>query len=103
MPSLLCSHGYVLAEMGVHQARAHFLKTLGSLVDRPEVGQGLAKTYWKVPLVSWMDQIVLGRLLLVENLIHLLFLSAGKHGFLSGSGGGIDWRTPRSLCLGQRT
>lgn len=66
MPSLLCSHGYVLAEMGVHQARAHFLKTLGSLVDRPEVGQGLTKTYWKVPLVSWMDQIVLGRLLLVD-------------------------------------
>lgn len=30
-------HGYVLAEMSVHQTRDHFLETLGAIVDRPEV------------------------------------------------------------------
>jgi hypothetical protein len=30
-------HGYVLAEMSVHQTRDHFIEKLGAIVDRPEV------------------------------------------------------------------
>lgn len=33
-------HGYVLAEMSVHQTRDHFLESLGSIVDQPQVGWG---------------------------------------------------------------
>ncbi len=40
-------HGYVLAEMAVHQTRAHFLKRDGHLVDNPRVGPDLAAHYWK--------------------------------------------------------
>mmetsp|Transcript_12072 Transcript_12072/g.36231 ORF Transcript_12072/g.36231 Transcript_12072/m.36231 type:complete len:656 (-) Transcript_12072:500-2467(-) len=40
-------HGYVLAEMSVHQTRAYFLKTLGQIVDKEEVGKKLAEVYWK--------------------------------------------------------
>jgi hypothetical protein len=40
-------HGYVLAEMSVHQTRAHFLRKYGRLVDEPRVGQDLAEYYWK--------------------------------------------------------
>jgi hypothetical protein len=32
-------HGYVLAEMSVHQTRAHFLSA-GGIVDNPEVAAG---------------------------------------------------------------
>lgn len=39
-------HGYVLAEMSVHQTRAHFLKQ-GKIVDNPEVGKTLTSAYWK--------------------------------------------------------
>mmetsp|Transcript_23191 Transcript_23191/g.45019 ORF Transcript_23191/g.45019 Transcript_23191/m.45019 type:complete len:630 (-) Transcript_23191:185-2074(-) len=40
-------HGYVLAEMGVHQTREHFLKKYGRIVDNAEVGPALATAYWK--------------------------------------------------------
>jgi hypothetical protein len=41
-------HGYVLAEMSVHQTRQHFLKTLDvPIVDNPMVGAVLTDSYWK--------------------------------------------------------
>ncbi len=40
-------HGYVLAEMAVHQARAHFLARDGHLVDNPKVGPELARIWWQ--------------------------------------------------------
>eukprot|EP00292_Cryptomonas_paramecium_P033769 CAMPEP_0113690894 /NCGR_PEP_ID=MMETSP0038_2-20120614/18078_1 /TAXON_ID=2898 /ORGANISM="Cryptomonas paramecium" /LENGTH=663 /DNA_ID=CAMNT_0000612337 /DNA_START=93 /DNA_END=2080 /DNA_ORIENTATION=- /assembly_acc=CAM_ASM_000170 len=40
-------HGYVLAEMAVHQTREHLLKTLGRIVDNPAVGPALTEAYWK--------------------------------------------------------
>ena len=40
-------HGYVLAEMAVHQTRAHFLRKYGNIVDNPAVGPDLTKTYWE--------------------------------------------------------
>jgi hypothetical protein len=38
-------HAYVMAEMSVHQTRAHFSRTLGEIVDRPEVGQQLTEVH----------------------------------------------------------
>lgn len=40
-------HGYVLAEMAVHQTRAHFLNRDGSLTDNPRIGPDLAEHCWK--------------------------------------------------------
>jgi Zn-dependent oligopeptidase len=40
-------HGYVLAEMAVHQTRKFFLQRDGALVDNPSVGRDLAEHYWK--------------------------------------------------------
>ena len=40
-------HGYVLAEMSVHQTRQHFLTKYGTIVDNPSVGADLAESYWK--------------------------------------------------------
>ncbi|KAI9364898.1 oligoendopeptidase [Zopfochytrium polystomum] len=40
-------HGYVLAEMSVHQTRAHFLRKYGRIVDEPRVGTDLTKIYWE--------------------------------------------------------
>jgi hypothetical protein len=40
-------HGYVLAEMAVHQTRRHFERRDGFLVDNPAVGRDLAEHYWK--------------------------------------------------------
>jgi hypothetical protein len=39
-------HGYVLAEMAVHQTRAFFLGRDGYLTDNPRVGPDLARAYW---------------------------------------------------------
>lgn len=39
-------HGYVLAEMAVHQTRQFFLKRDGYLTDNPNIGPDLAKAYW---------------------------------------------------------
>jgi hypothetical protein len=38
--------GYVLAEMAVHQNRAHFRAQYGRIVDEPRVGRDLADAYW---------------------------------------------------------
>jgi Zn-dependent oligopeptidase len=38
--------GYVLAEMAVHQTRAHFAKAFGRVVDEPRVGAALRTAYW---------------------------------------------------------
>mmetsp|Transcript_25377 Transcript_25377/g.70623 ORF Transcript_25377/g.70623 Transcript_25377/m.70623 type:complete len:640 (+) Transcript_25377:65-1984(+) len=40
-------HGYVLAEMSVHQTRDYFLRTHGSIVDNPKVGEVLTDGYWR--------------------------------------------------------
>jgi oligoendopeptidase F len=42
-------HGYVLAEMAVHQTREYFLenKKHGYIVDNPDVGPILEKAYWQ--------------------------------------------------------
>lgn len=40
-------HGYVLAEMSVHQTRTYFLSKYGHLTDNPEVGREITETYWK--------------------------------------------------------
>jgi hypothetical protein len=40
-------HGYLLAEMAVHQARSHFLARDGHLVDNPRIGPELAGVWWQ--------------------------------------------------------
>lgn len=40
-------HGYVLAEMSVHQTRAFFKKRDGHIIDNPKVGPTLTEKYWK--------------------------------------------------------
>jgi len=40
-------HGYVLAEMGVHQTREFFLERDGFVVDNPKIGPTLAKNFWR--------------------------------------------------------
>jgi hypothetical protein len=39
-------HGYLLAEMAVHQTRRFFLERDGRLTDNPRIGPDLARTYW---------------------------------------------------------
>lgn len=39
--------GYTLAEMSVHQTREWFLNKFGYIVDNPEVGPILSKSYWE--------------------------------------------------------
>ena len=39
-------HGYVLAEMAVHQTREYFTEKYGYIMDNPHVGPELAATYW---------------------------------------------------------
>lgn len=40
-------HGYILAEMAVHQTRAFFTSRDGALTDNPRIGPDLAEHYWK--------------------------------------------------------
>lgn len=40
-------HGYVLAEMSVHQTRRHFMDKYGFIVDNPNVGHDLMESYWR--------------------------------------------------------
>merc|ERR1719162_16290 len=40
-------HGYVLAEMSVHQTRKYFLDKHKTIVDNPIVGPTLTEKYWK--------------------------------------------------------
>jgi hypothetical protein len=39
-------HGYLLADMAVHQTTAWFLDAFGFIADNPEVGKILAEKYW---------------------------------------------------------
>jgi len=39
-------HGYVLAEMAVHQLRSYFYQTLPYVVDNPQVGKILSEKLW---------------------------------------------------------
>ncbi|NNE42852.1 MAG: peptidase M3, partial [Gemmatimonadetes bacterium] len=39
-------HGYVLAQMAVHQTRDHFREKYGYLLDNPAIGKDLADVYW---------------------------------------------------------
>jgi hypothetical protein len=49
-------HGYVLAEMAVHQTRQYFLDKYGYITDNPKVGPELEEGYWKAGnSVSFMD------------------------------------------------
>ncbi len=43
-----------MAEMSVHQTRAHFSRTLGEIVDRSEVGQQLTEVHTRL---RWKYQI----------------------------------------------
>jgi hypothetical protein len=49
-------HGYVLAEMAVHQTRRHFIARDGHLVDNPRVGPELARLYWQPGNSRVMDE-----------------------------------------------
>jgi len=40
-------HGYVLAEMSVHQTRAYFLEKYGFLTDNEKIGPELTEAYWR--------------------------------------------------------
>ena len=40
-------HGYVFAEMAVHQTREYFFRTEGYIVDNPNVGPKLCEEYWR--------------------------------------------------------
>jgi oligoendopeptidase F len=40
-------HGYVLADMAVHQTREFFLKRDGFIADNPNVGPTITEAYWK--------------------------------------------------------
>jgi len=40
-------HGYVLAEMAVHQTMHYFLEKYGFLTDNPAIGPELTKSYWQ--------------------------------------------------------
>ncbi len=40
-------HGYVLAEMAVHQTRAYLMERDGALVDNPKIGPTLRDAYWR--------------------------------------------------------
>jgi oligoendopeptidase F len=49
-------HGYVLAEMAVHQTRDYFFTKYGHIIDNPNVGPELAAGYWAPGnSVSFMD------------------------------------------------
>lgn len=40
-------HGYVLAEMAVHQTRKHFLDKYEVIVDNANIGKDICEAYWK--------------------------------------------------------
>ena len=53
-------HGYVLAEMAVHQTRRFFLNRDGKLVDNASVGRDLAEHYWKPGNAKTFPDMILG-------------------------------------------
>ena len=54
-------HGYVLADMSVHQTREFFIKRDGYLTDNPKIGPTLTDAYWKVgnskPFLSLVENL----------------------------------------------
>jgi len=53
-------HGYVLAEMAVHQTRDFFLARDGHLVDNPRIGPELREHYWAPGNSRSFDDLVRG-------------------------------------------
>ena len=53
-------HGYVLAEMAVHQTRDYFRSRDGHLVDNPRVGPDLREHYWRPGNSRGFDELVRG-------------------------------------------
>lgn len=52
-------HGYLLAKMAAAQTRAYLMRTLGHIVDNPEVGRLLARHYWAPGNSVTLDQTLL--------------------------------------------
>ena len=51
-------HGYVLADMAVHQTRNHFIERDGCLVDNPNIGPDLRRAYWEPGNSRGFDRMV---------------------------------------------
>lgn len=51
-------HAYVLAEMGVQQTRAFFLKRDGYLTDNARIGPDMAKAYWEPGNARTFDEML---------------------------------------------
>jgi hypothetical protein len=49
-------HGYVLAELAVHQTRRHFLERDGYLTDNPRIGPELGRDYWAPGNAATFDE-----------------------------------------------
>ncbi|WP_322014141.1 M3 family metallopeptidase [Paraburkholderia sp. J12] len=49
-------HGYLLAKMAAAQTRAYLTRSLGYIVDHPEVGRLLARHYWAPGNSATLDQ-----------------------------------------------
>jgi Zn-dependent oligopeptidase len=67
-------HGYVMAEMGVHQTREFFLERDGFLTDNPKIGPALAESYWRPgnsmgcsPMVERLTGVPLGAAALAKH------------------------------------
>lgn len=83
-------HGYVLAEMSVHQTRTYFLSKYGHLTDNPEVGREITETYWKVGHACARAR-VRARVCVRGCVVEApgVGMCAGKHG-CQGNGVGCD-------------
>jgi len=51
-------HGYVLADMAVHQTREFFIERDGRLVDNPRIGPDLRRAYWEPGNSRGFDEMV---------------------------------------------
>lgn len=49
-------HGYLLAKMAATQTRAYLMRSLGYIIDNPQVGDLLAKHYWAPGNSATLDQ-----------------------------------------------
>ena len=74
-------HGYVLAEMAVHQTRQHFLSRDGYLADNPRIGPDLASGYWNagnaIPFDTLVERLT-GRTLNADALVAECLLDADR-------------------------
>ena len=54
-------HGYILAEMCVHQTRDYFIRRDGYIINNPKVGPTLSKSYWEcgssVPFLTLVENL----------------------------------------------